>query len=227
MISQNSVYKKPGTEYNPSTKNNENTPYRTDIVRTVNDYDDLAHQLVITFKTYQALENKIAPLVSRNFGNDTFILSRDWIEEIVKNTYGMNSVMYRRFIDAIERFFIKYKSTRRLPSPHIISHRSVHFGEGLFEINKIDLEKYLSSTSYRVRNFKVTSVHMISVDGLEPFYIENMRSGKFKYLILRPKLGKAGTPIVDKWEILLYNSNPGYLVDHIDTDKNPRYNGRI
>jgi hypothetical protein len=134
--------------------------------------------------------------------------------------------MYTRLLDAVEKFYMKNKNSRRLPSPHIISHRSVHYCEGLFEITQVDTDKYLQENKC-VRNFKVNTVHKIEVAGHKPFYIENMRRGNYKYMVLRPKLGKSGAPSLDHWEILLHNTNFGYNVEHIDTDKNPRYNGTI
>lgn len=223
----NPVYKTSGTAYNRRQDESDNSQYRTDIIRPDNSYDDLARQLIATYRTYQAVEDKVAPVVSRNSGNDAFFLSKEWIDESVKNSFGMSSIMYRRFLDAVEKFYLKHKSSKRLPSPHIITHRSVHFGEGLFDVEQADVAKYLELTRDRVRNFKVNSVHRISVGGVEPFYIENMRPGNFKYMILRPKLGKSGAPTVDRWEVLLFRTNLGYNVEHIDTDKNPRYNGSI
>lgn len=204
-----------------------NAPYRTDILRTTDSYDDLGKQLVITHKTYAEIENHVAPFVSRNAGNGMFVLTKEWINAKVKNAYGMNVFMYNRMLDAVEKFFIEFKNSRRLPSPHIISHRSIHFSEGLFEITQVDTQDYLNQTIRKDRRFKVNTVHKIEVAGLKPFYIENMRNGNYKYLVLRPKLGKSGGFSIDRWEILLYHVNFGYNVTHIDTDKNPRYNGTI
>lgn len=202
-------------------------PYRTDIIRTSNQFDDLAKEVVATFRTYSDIEGFVAPLVSRNADSGVFTVSKDCLKEHVKNKYGMHSIMYLRMLDSIEKFYSKHKATRRLPNPHIISHRSAHFGEGLFDIVPYSVEEYLAKMPTRSRNYKVTSVHKVEVAGLEPFFIENMRKGDFKYLMLRPKLGKSGGPQFDKWEILLYNMNFGYNVEHIDTEKNPRYNGTI
>jgi hypothetical protein len=202
-------------------------PYRTDVVRPSSKYDDLAKQVVVSYKTYESVEAHVSPLVSRNIDNSMFILTKDLIHERVQNGYRMNSFMYNRLLDAVEKFYLKNRHTNRLPSPHIISHRSIHYCDGMFEITKVDTEKYLQSTRNRVRNYKVNSVHMIEISGLDPLYIENMRGGDYKYLMLRPKLGKSGAPAMDRWEILLYLTNFGYNVTHIDTDKNPRYNGTI
>lgn len=219
------MYKQTKPTYNES---HELHPYRTDIVRVSNRYDDLASQIVVTYKTYAEIESKTAALVSRNSDSFGFFLTRDWIDEAIgKNRFGMHGVMYRRLLEATEKFYLKNKTSKRLPIPHIISHRSAHFGDGLFEVTRVDHEKYLEATKHRERNFKVTSVHKVSIDGLSPFYIENMRSGTYKYLIVRPKLGKSGAPMPDRWEVLLFSSDMGYNVAHIDTEKNPRYNGSI
>jgi hypothetical protein len=202
-------------------------PYRTDITRTINRYDDLAKQLVITYKTYAEIESNVAPFVARNADNSMFVLTKEWIHEKVKNNHGMNSFMYNRLLNSVEEFFTQYRTSRRLPSPHIISHRSIHLCEGLFDVKQVDTETYLKESPDRNRGFKVNTVHAIEIGGCRPFYIENMRKGNYKYMILRPKLGKSGAPTIDRWEILLYHVNFGYYVQHIDTDKNPRYNGMI
>lgn len=201
-------------------------PYRTDIVRPTGRYDDLAKLVVVSYKTYESIERLVSPTVSRNVDNSFFVLTKEWINETLQNGYRMNTFMYSRLLDAVEKFYSNNRS-KRLPSPHIISHRSVHYCAGMFDITHIDTDTYLQSTSNRVRNYKVTSVHRLDINGLEPLYIENMRSGNYKYLMLRPKLGKSGAPAMDRWEIQLYLTNFGYNVEHIDTDKNPRYNGTI
>jgi len=220
------VYKPQKRVYNQPNQTSDG-PYRTDIVRMTSNYDDIGHQVVGTYRTYLELESKVAPLIARNSDNDLFLLTKERIGEMVKNSHGMNPTMFRHLLDSVEKFFLKNKSKRRLPSPHIISHRSVQYGEVLFTIDEIDVAKYLEQTKNRVRNFKVNTVHKVEVEGLNPFYIENMRRGNYRHMILRPKLGKSGAPMPDRWEILLFGSSLGYLVDHIDTDKNPRYNGSI
>lgn len=201
------------------------TLYRTDIVRKNNDYNDLGNAVVATYKTYFDVERVVAPYIAK-YADDGFILTKDWIQERSRN-FGMNRIMHAKMMEGVERFFLKNHGKRRLPSPHIISHRSVHYLEGMFTIEPDNLQNYLNDTVDRIRNFKVKSVHKISIDGLDPIYVENMRPGHYKYLMLRPKLGKSGTPSVDKWEVLLSTENSGYMIDHIDTDKNPRYNGTL
>jgi hypothetical protein len=203
------------------------SPYRTDIIRITSDYEDLSKALFSTFNTYQTLERKIAPYVAKNV-NAGFPpgISREWIKENVSTGAGMHPVMYIRMCECIETFFRESKGMKRLPYPHIVSHRSVHYGEGLFSIKPVlDIEPYLERTKSRVRKYAVNTVHEVEIDGLDTLYIENLRGTGFKYLMLRPKLGKTGMPSVKNWEALLLKNNPGYLIDHIDTDKNPRYNG--
>ena len=203
--------------------------YRTDIIRPISNYDDLAKALYCTVKTYQLIESKIAPLIAKqiNAGAMFAFVTKEWIRENVSSNNGMHPIMYNRMLDSIELFYSKHKGMRRLPSPHIVSHRSVHYGEGMFSFEQIDVEKYLKMTPNKDRKYTVNTVYKVYVDGLEPFYIENLRGSGFKYMLFRPKLGKTGMPNMTSWEALFFKTNPGYMIDHIDTDKNPRYNGTL
>lgn len=207
----------------------DNAPYRTDLLRITNNYEDLCKSLVSTFNTYSELETKIAPYVAKNVNNGFQSgISKDWIKENIKTGTNMHPVMYYRMIEGIEMFYRQTKGMKRLPSPHIVSHRSIHYGEGLFNIRQVfNVEEYLKKTESRQRKYVVNSVHEIQLDGLDSIYIENLRGTGFKYLMIRPKLGKSGIPSVSNWEVLLSKTNHGYLIDHIDTDKNPHYNGTL
>jgi hypothetical protein len=215
--------------YNPVKEKDEtfNLPYRTDVVRPTTDFDDLAREVVTTFNTYCRIESNVSPLVARNVDNNIFILSKDWIHEKVKNSFKMESIMYGKMLDSVVAFYAKNKISKRLPSPHIISHRSVHYTDQLFDIFEIDKNEYLKLSPNKVRNFRVDTVHQLNIFQIGTLYIENMRKGTYKYLVLRPKLGKSGAPTIDRWEVLLFKSHQGYMIEHIDTDKNPRYNGNI
>jgi hypothetical protein len=203
------------------------TPYRTDVMRNNTNYDDLSKLVVIAFRTYSAIEGKIGPLSARNTGNDLFILTQDWLTEMIKNSYGMNCKTFEAMIESVERFYGVYRNAKRLPTPHIITHRGIQFSQEQFTITQVDVKEYLASSKNKDRTFNITSVHRVNVEGADPFFIENMKYGSYKHLIVRPKLGNAGTPTIDKWEVLLFERDVGYLIDHVDSNKNPRYNGSM
>ena len=74
--------------------------------------------------------------------------------------------------------------------------------------------------------FKATSLAEIRLTGInEPIYVENLKERQYKYLIVRPKLGKLGTANIQNWEVLFYTRNFGFNLDHCDSNLNPRYSG--
>jgi hypothetical protein len=71
-------------------------------------------------------------------------------------------------------------------------------------------------------------IYKLELYGAEnPVYLENLMipPEQIQFLILRPKLGKLGTPSTSRWEVLLYKKPMGYLVEHVDSDLNPRWSG--
>ena len=201
--------------------------YRTDFVRMSKNYDDLGRNVVATFKTLQDIERKFAPLLSRNADNPVFMFTKDLIDTEVKNRYGMHPKMYGRLLNSVEQFYAKNRMTKRLPMVDLVSSRSVHYGEGLFKIKEIDAKEYIEKNKIS-RKYKISNVFQLDIDGCEEsIYIENMKRIPYKYIILRPKLGTSGMPTLNSWEILFSNKDLGYNVEHIDTDRNPRYNGTM
>jgi hypothetical protein len=68
--------------------------------------------------------------------------------------------------------------------------------------------------------------HVLTVPGAEPIYLNGVRAPEqIRFVILRPKLSKLGTPSAKLWEALLFNQNYGYLPQWTDSSLNPRWAG--
>jgi hypothetical protein len=68
---------------------------------------------------------------------------------------------------------------------------------------------------------------MLHISGIEvPLILRGLRNqDEVKFIIVRPRLSKLGTASASSWEVLFYRTNPGYIVDWVDTQLNPRYAG--
>jgi hypothetical protein len=74
------------------------------------------------------------------------------------------------------------------------------------------------------------NLYAISLFGTtSPIYVENLslKPEDVGFVIVRPRLGKLGTPNLSRWEVLLYRQPHGYLIEHVDSEINPRYCGTL
>jgi hypothetical protein len=70
--------------------------------------------------------------------------------------------------------------------------------------------------------------HQLSVPGCEPIYVADLRNpAQVRFVVLRPKLSRTGTPQVGSWEALFFRDTIGYVAHWYDSTINPRYAGTI
>jgi hypothetical protein len=124
-------------------------------------------------------------------------------------------------------FLMKTRGKRTLIQPNPSSHHSAQFPSGTFTITSVNDKKPSLRDDKSVRK-EAKTLHKIEFFGAEyPVYIENLTIpvDQINFVIVRPKLGKLGTPCTNRWEVLLFKKQHGYLVDHVDSNLNPRWSG--
>ena len=190
-------------------------------------YNDILQIIEGTYRMYSKLYEAIGPWNAKQNSNN-FIYSppsKDYIMEIVKRQpKGVNSQVFYNMIGNVIKFCERHKGKRQLVTPHPSTHHSAHFPEGTFEIEylKSDLPQLEKNNS----KYPVKTIAKISLaDVQQPIFVENVREDNYKYLIVRPKLGKLGTASSKYWEVLFFKQNFGFNFDHTDSQLNPRFSG--
>lgn len=186
---------------------------RCDIQRPSNNYDDLMRIVAAYYDMYDRGFKYMSPYISRQNGNQFFIPpDKDTLKSIMGKCHKvMHPVIHNSFMNELISFADKNKGKRALIQPHHTTHHSAQFSPGTFEIERLNSKRC------------VVTVHGSDL----PFYFDNeqLNVEQINFIIVRPKLGKLGTASVLKWEVLLFKSSHTYLIDHVDSDMNPRWSG--
>lgn len=204
---------------------------RSDVYRTkeVKRFDDILEVIEATYRVYNKLYDIIGPWnAKQSSSNFPYIApSREFIQEMVKTKpKALSEWMFNAMISSSIKFCEQYKGKRQIITPHPSSHHSGHWSEGAFNIKRLSQEDFPVLHKTNNQHFKPTNMGEIKLEGIKyPIYIENIKDKKFKYVIIRPKLGKLGTASVDNWEVLLFTKNYGFNFEHTDSNLNPRYSG--
>lgn len=196
---------------------------RLDVARESGSFDDLAKIVKSTFILYSRAEKLISPWNARQQDAKFYMApSREFMKEsLASSGTALNEFAFNAFITGLVRFCEKHKGKKQLPLPHPSTHHSTHWPDGTFEIRDIK-----DATGLEWLTEGGTPVSKITLMGIvEPLYVKNLRLREFKYLIVRPKLSKLGTASATAWEALFFKNSHGFLVDHVDSNLNPRYAG--
>ncbi len=207
--------------------NNEDTAWNSklDVFRPDNNYSDLIKIVACYYEMYSKAVEYVGPWIAKQRGM-TF-LSPDKVE--IKDFLGKDrpQMSFRAkscFVDGVIEFLNKHKGKKTLITPSPSSHHSAQFPKGTFEFSLMDAPVFNMA-----RNANSTGkIYRIDFAGAEqPVFLENLRlqPNDIKFIILRPKLGKLGTPNILRWEVLLYKKPHGYLIDHTDSQLNPKWSG--
>jgi hypothetical protein len=198
-----------------------------DAFRETTDFSDLMIIVASYYEMYSKATSYIGPWISRQLGGTMFIPPD---KEEIKRALGKEraSISYRArnaFIDSLLKFLMQTKGKKTLIMPSPSSHHSAQFQGGTFNISQVSQPNLRDEQAVRK---KAKTIHSIEFFGAAaPVYIENLSLpvDKINFVILRPKLGKLGTPSSNRWEVLLYSKPHSYLIDHVDSHLSPRYAG--
>jgi hypothetical protein len=169
----------------------------------------------------------MGPWIAKQNGNAMLSPNKEVIAAAVgKPRSVISQGTYSKFIDSLFDFAIRSNGRRAMITPNPTTHHSAQFSTGAFKISKCEKSTVLRDDKGTRRPQK--TLHELNVFGADaPLFIENLGvdPDKIKFVILRPKLGKLGTASVTRWEALLFTSKTDYMVEHTDSDYNPRYSG--
>ena len=186
---------------------------RLNAIRPSNDYQDLIRIIDEHYSEYESVAKIVGPYIQRNFQKFTPIPDEMITNAISK--YHTSEIHKIAFKNHVLDYLNRNKGTRTLYTPSYITHHSAQFCQNTFMVQKSDI---------KIKG--MISPYMINMYGTkEPIYVDfGKRSvGDFKFMILRPKIGKTVVANVSSWEVMLYYKNIGYIPDHIDVDVNPSY----
>jgi len=175
-------------------------------------FSDLLPLLRNHFNMHVSLEQYLSPYNARqrSSGLPYCAPEKEALKQIVKPC-GVNFITYNAMLTAVIDFCEKHKGLRALPLPHPSTIHSIQLPLNTFELKSTDTHTELSIAGVQ-----------------EPLIFQKIRNSKdVKFLIVRPKIGKTGTPTADKWEVLLFTDNISYIPDWADTKMNTRYAGSI
>jgi hypothetical protein len=202
---------------------------RLDAFRPTLNFADLAKIVNAYYNQYYKAAQYIGPYISRNNSKTIFIPpDREQIKSALGREYDEIPLQARNaFISNLILFLEKNKGKKTLITPNPTTHHHAQFPKGTFDIEVVK-EKTQLRDDKNLRK-EVNTLHKISfATSDEPVYIENLNIPieQIKFVILRPKMGKMAIPSITRWEVLLYKQDYGYLVEHCDSNNNPRYAGK-
>ena len=214
---------------------NADRPYaaRKDALRTTNEsFQDLERLVLMTYELYRKIHKVATPYNSKQHGNGMYIPpSRDLFTSNIRMSHNLlESSLFAKMVSSTIDFYTKNKGKKQLVEPHPSLHHSVQFSGSQFKLSEVENTKAIAAVLNKKFNGEVKSLTRLEIldhGDIRPIYFENLKIEKFEYLILRPKMGKTGVPVVKYWEALLFRQPFHYLIDHVDSDINPRYCGMI
>jgi hypothetical protein len=199
---------------------------RRDLFRQQPDLDDLGHLVASTYYMYVDGEKFLSPWNAKANNAKTIYYppSKEDLENAIPRR-SINEISRNAFIMGLIRFCKDHKGMKQLPTPHPSTHHSIHYPGSSFSIRRVPEEVTLFGLARPIKN----SVEITLAGVQAPIFVTGLKINpdSVKYLIVRPKLSKLGTASGKYWEILFFQRNMGYIVDHTDSSMNPRYSGKF
>lgn len=200
---------------------------KMDVYRPTSDYSDLLKIVACYYEMYARAVDFTGPWIAKQRNGGIFIPPdrEEMRAALGKERPTIHPLVRFAFVDAVIKFIQMSKGRQTLITPSPSSHHSAQFSEGTFEISAVTPQEaggILAKNGcelYKINFFGATSPVF--------FHAQRFNCKAIKFIILRPKLGKLGTPSVVKWETLMFKQSIGYLVDHTDSHLNPSYSGRF
>jgi hypothetical protein len=203
---------------------------KSDVFRPTTDFADCMAVVAATYQLYTKTVNVLSPYIARqnSSGMPFMPMEKEELKTLLgKPRNAIDTLSYFSFVDAACKFLIEHKGRRAPITPNPSSHHSAQFVAGTFEIAKV--EQVLLRDSNNARR-PAKTLHAVRFAGVaDPVFIENLSvdPASIKHIILRPKLGKLGMPSTNRWEVLMYSARTGFIIDHTDSELNPRWSGRL
>lgn len=199
-----------------------------DAYRPTTNFSDLLKIVACYYEMYSKATTFIGPWISKQFGGVFFPPTKEQLEAALGTQRPSISFRARAaFISSVISYLEKTKGKKTMIYPSPSSHHSAQFTSGTFSITEVKDKRPVLRDEKSVRRESKTLHQIDFANAQEPVFIENLNipPDQINFVIVRPKLGKLGTPSAVKWEVLLYKRHHGYLVEHVDSHLNPRYSG--
>lgn len=200
---------------------------RTSALRPVGEtYEDLSAIVKSTYSLYSRIEKVLSPYNAKQSQSNLPYSppTRQYLMDIIghRNISTLPDLTVNNMLSSAIRFCEKFKGKRQLPIPHSSTHHSIHYSESQFLITKFDDQEW-----HEISGSKRTgkNIYKITLENVNPIYVEDFRPQHYKFIIVRQKLSKTGVPSNNLWEILFFKPNYGFIIDWIDADINPRWAG--
>ena len=203
-------------------------------------FRDCERWVAFAFSVYRKMHNIIAPYNNRQLQQKIYLppeaerIKSAIIEE--KMSDG-DKALVTKMVNAACGYYGKHKGHKQLLEPHISTFHSVQFGKGQFKLEQVErskIKELILSSNKNNKAFIPKSLVKLTITDenfgiTQEFYLENVNREDLKNIgriILRPKLGKTGIPNVKYWEVLLVKGeHRSYLIEHADSNINPRWAG--
>lgn len=199
---------------------------RCRVMREHPDYHDLLRIVAGQYEIYDRIQKFMSPWNARQIGNGLPYRTAESgvLQEAIGKTMScIPDVTKFNMIRAAIEYGTKNRGMKQLPVADPVTLHSAQLIPSQFTItqvnDKIKFQKHPPKNQFRVE-----------IAGAERhFYVDNMnvKPAMIQMMILRPQIGRLGTPDISRWEILLYTNVAGgkYLIDHQDSNLNPRWSG--
>lgn len=193
-------------------------------------YTDLENIVASYFELYSKVAQYVSPWNAKQIHSNFPYEMPDKanIKEAIGRVRGIISHnMVASMIESVQTMCVKNKGLKQLITPSITTHHSAQFNDSVFSIKPVHDKIILRDNSNPARR-PVKSLHKLEVYGAtSPLYIENLalHPKVIKFVIVRPKMGKLGIPNLRSWEALFYDKKFNYIIDHVDSNLNPRWSG--
>lgn len=204
---------------------------RKDALRNrAHSFNDLERLVVLTYDLYRKIHKVVAPYNNRQNGNSIYVPPpRELFTENIRISPNLiESNLFSKMVNSTINYYAKNKGKKQLIEPHPSIHHSFQLNSSQFKLFEVENTKAISKALNKNFNYEVKSLTQLQINGfgeIQPIYFENLRIEKYEYLILRPKMGKTGVPSTKFWEALFFKKSYPYIIEHVDSEMNPRYCG--
>lgn len=175
------------------------------------DYSEFLRVVACSYEMYDKGYRILSPWINRTRDASLAIPpDKSTLAQATKPRSAIHHTVHTSFVDALYNFAVQSKGKRQMINPDPATHHSAQFVKGTFTLKQVN---------------HLTQVHLhgcsapLIVSGLQ-LPLESVN-----FIIVRPKLGKLGTASATNWEVLFYKQSPGFLIDHVDSNLNPRWAG--
>jgi len=202
---------------------------KLDVYRSTTDFSDLLKIVACYYEQYSRASTFIGPWIAKQFGNAMFFApSKEQLDSALGTQRSAISFRARSaFIDSLIGYLSKNKGKKTLITPSPSSHHSAQFPSGTFSISEV-VDKRPQLRDDRALRKESKVLHRIEfANATSPVFVENLMipPDQINFVIVRPKLGKLGTASTTRWEVLLYKRHHSYIIEHVDSQLNPKYSG--